>query len=191
MPDILNRLSVMFPMGVGWAPDSPELEHAIEMLFSGLPPTPRTWSLVETYMENASWMSQAIKREDLIEDYLTPIYNAKKEREDPAVTNKPQISPHKLAVMFLVFAIGANADYTLPPLNEEAEKYHCYARAALSLRSIFDSPMMETVLAVVLLSLHNTSTRDLHSRDNSWTLTGLGCKLAQSVSHAAPFISDG
>lgn len=68
-----------------------------------------------------------------------------KERKDPTIKTKTQISPHKLAVLFLVLAIGANMDFTLMPDNEEAEKYYHYAHAALTVRSVFDSPMMETV----------------------------------------------
>lgn len=175
----------MFPMGIGSATKSQRYEDAMGMLFDCLPPTPRAWSLLEACMENASWMVQPIKREHLIEDFLTPIYNKKKEYEDPDTHIKTEISPHKVAVLFLVFAIGANVDLTLPPGNDEAEKYHHYARAALTLRSVFDSPMMETIQALLLLSHHCSTAGERHSRDSAWSLIGLGCKLALSVSFRA------
>ncbi|KZP26815.1 hypothetical protein FIBSPDRAFT_731829 [Athelia psychrophila] len=181
MPDLINRLGLIFPMGVGRSNDSQKFTEAITMLFECLPPTPRAWSLLEAYMENASWLFQPAKREHLIEDFLTPIYNAKKEHDDPAVNARVQISPHKLAVLFLVMAIGANVDFTLPPQNDEAERYYHYALAALALRCIFDSPLMETVQAILLLSHYRSTAGERHSRDGGWALIGLGCKLAQSV----------
>ncbi|KZP26820.1 hypothetical protein FIBSPDRAFT_819101 [Athelia psychrophila] len=183
MPALINRLTALFPMGLGCTNNSQKFQNAITTLFDCLPPTPRAWSLLEAFMENASCMFQPAKREHLIEDFLTPIYNAKKEREDPTLDldARAQISPHKLAVLFLVMAIGANMDFTLPPYNEEAELYYHYARAALALRSIFDSPMIETIHAILLLSYYHSSAGERHSTDSSWALIGLGCKLAQSV----------
>ncbi|KZP26863.1 hypothetical protein FIBSPDRAFT_731858, partial [Athelia psychrophila] len=186
MPALINRLSAIFPMGLGCTSDSQKFQDTIATLLNCLPSTPRAWSLLEAYMESASWVFQPVNREHLIEDFLTPIYNAKKEHEDPVVNSKVQISPHKLAVLFLVMAIGANVDFTLPPYNEEAELYYHYARAALSLRSIFDSPLMETIQAILLLSHYCSMAGERHSRDSSWALIGLGCRLAQSVSNRDP-----
>ncbi|KZP23151.1 hypothetical protein FIBSPDRAFT_1043094 [Athelia psychrophila] len=183
MPAFINRLTAIFPMSLGCTSDSQKFQDAIATLFDCLPPIPRAWSLLEAYMENASCVFQPAKREHLIEDFLTPIYNAKKEREDPTLNlnARAQISPHKLAVLFLVMAIGANVDFTLPPYNEEAELYYHYARAALALRSIFDSPLIETILAILLLSYYHSSAGERHSKDSSWALIGLACKLAQSL----------
>ncbi|KZP33618.1 hypothetical protein FIBSPDRAFT_916075 [Athelia psychrophila] len=180
MPDLFNRLSAMFPMGIGCATDSQKFEDSINMMFDCLPPTPRAWSLLEAYMENAAWIFQPTKRDHLIEDFLTPIYNAKKERGEPNVKATTQISPHKFAVLFLVLAIGATMDFTLPPNNEEGKRYYHYARAALTHSSIFDSPMMETVQSIVLIYHYQSTSNEPHSQDGSWALIGLGCKLAQN-----------
>lgn len=184
LPDMINRLSGMFPLGLGSAPFSQKSEAAIDMMYDCFPPTPRAWSLLEAFLENASWVFQPIKRDHIIEDFLTPIYNAKNEREDPSGKSRTLISPHKLAVLFLIFAIGSNMDLTLPPNNEAGERYYHYARAALAHRAIIDSPMIETVLAVMLMYHYRSSGNTRHSQDGSWVLIGLACKLAQSVRKA-------
>lgn len=180
-PSLLNRLAKMFPVGSGCAPESEIAENAMDMLFESLPPRPRAWSLCETYMEQASWLFRPLRREEIIDDLLTPIYNAKEEREDPNCSVRTQTSPHKFAVLYLIFAQGALVDLTLPPYNEEAENYHHYARAALTLRSIFDSPMIETVQAIVLLAYYHSNAGKRYTQDSVWTLISLGAKLAQSV----------
>lgn len=182
MPAILNRLSAIFPLGTGCASGSEMFENAMSMLFECLPARPRAWSLCETYMEQASWLFRPLRRDEIIDDILTPIYNAKKEREDPNYSSKTDISPHRFAVLYLVFAQGALVDLTLPPYNEEAENYHHYARAALTLRSLFDSPMIETVQAIVLMAYYHSNAGKRYTQDSVWTLVSLGAKLAQSVS---------
>ncbi|KZP10249.1 hypothetical protein FIBSPDRAFT_838684 [Athelia psychrophila] len=184
MPDILKGLTSSFPMGVGCASNSQLFEDAMDTLFACLPPTTRAWSLFETYMENASWVFRPVGREHLIEDILTPIYTAKKEREDPesAADAETEISPHKLAVLYFIFAQGAISDFTLPPYNTEGEQFYHYALAALSLRSVFDSPVLETVQAVLLMGHYHSSAGEKYSRDSVWTLMSLGAKIAQSVS---------
>ncbi|KAF7969994.1 hypothetical protein HWV62_25424 [Athelia sp. TMB] len=182
MPEFTNILAAMFPMGLGPATDSKMFAQAHDMLLSYLPPTPRAWSLLESYMENASWVFQPLRREHLIEDILTPIYNAKKERENPIPgKERTVISPHKIAVLFLVFGLGANMDFTLPPNNTQGEEYHHYARAAMTLRSVFDAPTMETVQALLLMAHFRGSAGEQYTRDSTWALIGLGCKLAQGM----------
>ncbi|KZP33617.1 hypothetical protein FIBSPDRAFT_1036153 [Athelia psychrophila] len=164
MPDLFNRMSAMFPMGIGCAIGSQKFEDSTKMMFDCLPPTPRAWSLLEAYMENAAWIFQPIRRNHIIEDFLTPIYNAKKEREDLTMKTRAQISPHQICR--LVF---------------EGERYYHYARAALTHSSIFDSPMVETVQAIVLIYHYRSTVSKPYSQDGSWALIGLGCKLAQSL----------
>ncbi|PPQ67833.1 hypothetical protein CVT26_007080, partial [Gymnopilus dilepis] len=103
------RLSASFPFGSDESIDKP-----IEFLFEHLPPEPRAWSLCETYMEQATWIFRPIKREELIDDILSPVYKAVKEKQTTGVLN-PNVTAHKLATMFLVFAVGALVDLTLEP----------------------------------------------------------------------------
>ena len=176
------RLSNAFPFNAGnLSTDSERYEQILGILFACLPPRPRAWTLCETYMEHASWIFRPIKRDELIDDILTPIYNTKAERDDPNIQNTTAVSPHKLAALFMIFAQGALVDLTLPPYNAEAEKYHHYGRAALSLRSVFESPVIETVQAIVLMGYYHSNAGKRYTLDGVWILVALGAKLAQSV----------
>lgn len=55
--------------------------------------------------------------------------------------------------MFMVLAIGTLMDPSLPAFNIEAEKYHQLARAALFQSTMFDSPTLNAVQAVVSIIL--------------------------------------
>lgn len=87
----------------------------LDQLFDHLPSQPRAWSLCETYMEQASWAFRPIKRDEIIDDILTPTYKALKERRATGSLGAHNVSSHKLAVLFIVFALGALVDLTLEP----------------------------------------------------------------------------
>jgi hypothetical protein len=106
----LTRLSNAFPFGA-----EGNAEKALDLLFNHLPSQPRAWSLCETYMEHAAWVFRPLKRDEIVNDVLSPIYKAQKERQTSGSTSTHNISSHRLAVLFLVFALGALVDLTLEP----------------------------------------------------------------------------
>lgn len=87
-------------------------ETTMSALLANLPERLRAWSLCETYIEHAGWMFRPLLREEIVNDVLTPIYKLVQEAtpDEPA-----SISPHKLAVLYLIFAMGALLDLTLEP----------------------------------------------------------------------------
>ncbi|KZP04803.1 hypothetical protein FIBSPDRAFT_940817 [Athelia psychrophila] len=180
-PALLNNLASMAFMGGGYETGSDTFEKAMTMLFAGLPPRTRAWSLCETYLEHSCWHLQLLTRQELIEDILTPIYNAKKEHEDPAGHPCIQISPYKFAHLYLVFAQGVLDDLTLPAFHVEGEKYHHYACAALALRPFIDTPEVQTVRVILLIVHYRSCAGERYTRDSVWALASLGCKLAQSI----------
>lgn len=172
----------MLFMGNGYTDGSESFEEAMTMLFDGLPSRARAWGLCETFMEHSTFHFQLCTRQELIDDFLTPVYNVKMNREDCARESCIKISPHKLAFMYLIFAHGILVDLTLPAFHVEGEKFHHYACAAMGLRSYIDSPTVETVQAILLMSHYRSGAGERYTRDGVWALTSLGCKLAQSVS---------
>lgn len=106
----IARLSAAFPFGADGS-----IEKGLDLLFEYLPSQPRAWSLCETYMEQAAWSFRPIKRDQIIDDILSPVYKIVKEKQFLGSTNDRAISPHRLAVLFLVFALGALVDLTLEP----------------------------------------------------------------------------
>ncbi|KAF9482496.1 hypothetical protein BDN70DRAFT_875065 [Pholiota conissans] len=172
----IARLSAAFPFGTDESIDKP-----LEYLFDQLPPEPRAWTLCETYMEQATWAFRPIKREELIDEILSPIYKVVKEKKSSGSYAFDTVSAHRLAVMFHVFALGALVDLTLEPYNKEADIYYHLGRSCLSLRSVFDSPEMATVQAVLLMAAYHGNAGKRYTMDSSWALTSLGAKLAQSM----------
>lgn len=73
-------------------------------------------------------------------------------------------------------------DLTLPSCSVEAERYYQLARAALSLRSIFDSPEIETVQAVAFMSAYHSLATSRYSVESAWSIMSLASRLAQGVS---------
>lgn len=107
--DIL-RLSNLFPMCA-----EANSEKTMDILFSHLPEQPRAWALCETYLEQGAWQFQPIRRDELIDEILVPIYRSRKERASSDSNQPHVISPHRLASLYIVFAIGALVDLTLDP----------------------------------------------------------------------------
>ncbi|KAK7470755.1 hypothetical protein VKT23_002174 [Stygiomarasmius scandens] len=156
-------------------------EKLIDTLMSYLPEQPRAWTLCETYLEQAAWMFQPIRREEIIDELLTPIYRALKAKGADADSELEPTSPHKLSALFIVFALGALVDLTMEPFNTEAERYFQLCRAALSLRNVFDSPELCTVQTVVLMAYYHSMAGRRYTLDSAWCLMSLGAKLAQSI----------
>jgi hypothetical protein len=128
-----------------------------------------------------------IKRDELIDDILTPVYKLVKATESGHPSPPAPVSPHQLALLYIVFALGAQKDLTLPPQHPEANLYYHLCRAALSLRSMFDSPEVSTVQAIVLMSMYIYFGGSTYTLDSSWSLGSLGFRLGQSVSGVLPF----
>ncbi|KAF7979231.1 hypothetical protein HWV62_43194 [Athelia sp. TMB] len=180
-PELLNNLAAESFMYRGYASDSDTFKSAMGMLFDLLPSSMRASSLCETYLENFSWNCQLVTRPELFADFLAPIYKAKKDREVSTGQAIIQISPHKLAFLFLIFAQGALTDLTLPAYNDEAKTYHHYACAALALRSLINAPTVETIQTMVLMAHYRSGADERYSRDSIWALVSMSCKVAQII----------
>lgn len=184
VPDLsedLNALAFTFPFSL-----TPESHDTImDKLESYLPPQPRAWALCETYYEQFTWWFRPIKRDELINEILIPIYRTVADPTKFAyhrkADNESARCPHLLATLFMVLAVGALVDLTLPSCSAEAEKYYRLGRTALSLRPVFDSPELETVQAVGLMAGYHSLCTFRYTLESAWALGGLASKLAQSV----------
>jgi hypothetical protein len=108
----IARLSNSFPFSAGGPPG-----RGLDLLFDCLPEQPRAWALCETYLEQCAWQFRPIAREEMVEDFIIPIYKSLRERRSwNSDADFPHtISPHKMAVLFLFFSLGALVDLTLEP----------------------------------------------------------------------------
>jgi hypothetical protein len=178
----ITRL-LKFPFG---AEDA--TENTLDAILNHLPPQPRAWSLYEVYEEHASWIFAPLKREEVIDDILSPIYKAVKEKQTSGSSAIESISRHKLAVLFFIFALGALVDLTLEPCklprcfsqyqwmhphlaalldSADSETYYHLGCACLSLRSVFDSPEVSTIQAVFLMASFHTWGGKKHTMDSA------------------------
>lgn len=150
------------------------------MLLSSLPSRQRAISLSDNYMENAAPLFRPIDKDDLNET-LHIIYNMRIPPDPQIKGLKIDICSHKVAIVFFILAIGALFDISLPQYNKESERYYDLGCAALSLRSVFDSPQVHTVQAVASMAAYQYLGGKEFSRDRVWAVVSLTSKLAQSV----------
>lgn len=175
---VVHRLSPNFPFNPssGW-----DVEQSLEILYNLLPPKLRAWSLCETFQEHGNVGSLIMERSEVIADLLTPIYRYLGDEKERRQGKPPPLSCHKLAVLFLVFALGALVDLTLPPYNTEADNYFDLGCAALNLHHIFKSPELATVQAILLMATYLSHGGRRYTMDGAWSLYSLAAKLAQSL----------
>ncbi|KAK0461217.1 fungal-specific transcription factor domain-containing protein [Desarmillaria tabescens] len=175
---VIHRLSPNFPLdnSSGW-----DIEQSLEILYGFLPSKHRAWSLCETFHEHGIAGNLIMERSEIIAELLTPIYRYLGDGKQHRQGKPPPLSCHKLAVLFLVFGLGALVDLTLPPYNTEADNYFDLGCAALNLHHIFKNPEMATVQAVSLMAVYVSHGGRRFSVDGAWTLTSMAAKLAQSL----------
>ncbi len=153
-------------------------------MYSYLPEQPRAWALCETYLEQAAWTFRPVKRDEIINDILAPTYRALKAKQIEGDSETHTVSPHKLAVLFLIFALGTLVDLTIEPCqsffaslslwwlrlmnsdSKEAEMYYHLSRACIALRPISDSPELATVQAILLMAAYHGMSGKLFTMDN-------------------------
>ncbi|KAG1755802.1 hypothetical protein EDB19DRAFT_1663041 [Suillus lakei] len=170
----VSRLESSLPFSLTGIPDYDQCQSILGSLLSLLPSYPRASALCETYMEHAAWIFRPIRREELIDDILSPVYAFAQKIQSNTSESKVECPEHTIAVLYMVFAQGALMDLTLPSCNQEAEDYFHLGRVALSLRSVFESPTIHTIQALAVMG-YCYSNRSKQYAVNS------ACKLAQSV----------
>ncbi|KAG6827273.1 hypothetical protein H0H92_012509 [Tricholoma furcatifolium] len=169
---------------------------SVAFLESQLPSQERAYTLGDSYLKHASNFFRPIKRDELFESFLPGIYAAAAARRSESETpgSPPEIakagpgsrgvtknSPHALATIFFLFALGALLDLSLPPYNSEAEHYYELGCSALGLRSVYDSPQMDTVQAMGLMATYHCFAGKRFHRDSAWCVMSFAVKLAQGI----------
>jgi hypothetical protein len=153
------------------------------MIERNLPPWERASYLCHSYLHQAAWAFHAVGEEQLIDEMLPCLY---KKTIDESCDDYS--GPHDLALIFVVFAIGALVDLNQEPANAEAEAahYHQIAQAAIGLQSILEKPSLVTIQALRLLSIYNGMigsdlTDSETSMELTWSLIKLAAQLSQTV----------
>ncbi|KAF9445242.1 hypothetical protein P691DRAFT_795733 [Macrolepiota fuliginosa MF-IS2] len=151
---------------------------AHDLVRSHLPPWNLARTLADTYFEQVSWLYHGVTRSQVFDDMLPVIYY-----KQPPLPGEDYSSPHDLAVIFMIFAIGALVQPE--PSNAEGEHFHQLGRAALALQSVLEKPSIVTIQALHLTSIYNgMSGSDLKSDTSmelTWSLITLASHLSQTV----------
>lgn len=173
----------MFSQSFPFSPVGPAV--AVQEVIEGhLPAWERALYLAETYLEGAAWLFRGVARPQLVEEMLPVFY-----KHQVPYTAQPEEDyggPHDLALLFMVFAIGALVDLRQDPSNPEAEHYHQIARAAICLQPVLEKPSLVTIQTLHLLSIYNAmSSNEVGSNETSmettWSLITLATHLSQTV----------
>jgi len=154
-----------------------------DLIRSHLPPWSRAVALADTYFEQVSWIFHGVTQLQLKDDMLPVIYD----KQNP-IPGEDYSSPHDLALLFMIFAMGALVQ--LEPSNAEGEHFHQLARAALGLQPVLEKPSIVTIQTLHLMSIYNAmSGSDLKSDTSmeiTWSLITLASHLSQTVRFFLP-----
>ncbi|KAF8157426.1 hypothetical protein K438DRAFT_2026169 [Mycena galopus ATCC 62051] len=180
-----DSFSVGFRGTTAWDPD-----HALLQLLAFLPVKSRARELVELYFQNGCWSGTPIMRDELIE-LLSLVYGDFGATDDSGAAFPPPCSVHQIAVIHGVFALAALVDLALPPYNAESEHYFDLCRAALSVSSVFDSPSLATIQALVLVSTFYSHGGSRFSMDGAWSVISLASSLSKSMDLHSGWVQPG
>ncbi|KAG6335793.1 hypothetical protein ID866_3289 [Astraeus odoratus] len=174
LPNEISALSQAFPFNSTSSISAWNLKRY-------LPSQDRATYLAETYLEQAGWLFRSVTKDQVMKELL-PLYYS----NGIANLSKEETNPHKLGLVFLIFAIGALVDLQQVPQNAEAEHFHQLARAAICVQSVMEKPSLETIQALHLLSIYNAvSGNELSgketSMETSWSLVTLAAHLSHTI----------
>ncbi|TDL18164.1 hypothetical protein BD410DRAFT_753452 [Rickenella mellea] len=140
----------------------------------------RATALCETYLQQASWFFRLVRRPQLIDELLIPIYK-RMESSTPLPSNDDVLYRHKLALLLSAFAMGALWDLTLPPYNDEAHTYYLLSCSLVDLESAAECPSLAIVQVLCTLCTYCTQSGRIHSMDRPLAMLGYVSTLAASV----------
>lgn len=181
----LTRFSAAFP----FTPVGPT-EDVLRLIEGHLPSWERACHLAEAYIEHAGWLFRGVTKQQLQSEML-PIMYKRPRPDDSSLTQEDYGSPHDIALLYLIFAIGALVDLKQEAYNAEGEHYHQIARAALVLQPVLEKPSLVTIQALHLLSIYNGMAGNENyggetSLETTWSLVAFAAQLSHSVSRVLP-----
>ena len=149
-------------------------EHLLTSLVSCLPPRHRAVWLCELYLD-FPWFFSAFSRQEMAEEIFSKIYD-----------NADRVShlrrrPHLLAVIYLIFAIAATFDHSVPSDNKPARTYFRLGAQCLNLKCLGASDDLDSVQAIGLLSQFQSVAADKEQSDGAWFYGSMAVKLATKV----------
>ncbi|KAF8627682.1 hypothetical protein AX15_004301 [Amanita polypyramis BW_CC] len=140
-------------------------------LLEALPPKSYGKALCDIYFRHAAWMYTPISENEFYGTVFEPIY-----QHDKALSNTT--ASHRLAVLYMVLALGTLLDLNRPPHSPDAMHYYQLGRAALALESVLEEQSISAVRALLLLC-HFMFLSEMGPP--RWVVMGIVVKLAMSI----------
>lgn len=148
------------------------------MLMESLPDSATASALCESYLDGYTWFFRPLSRGELFQELLVSILSQRNTGGHPDAGQR-SAQPHRMAVLFFVFAIAASTDQSH---TSESGRYYRLGRMALSMGSVFDTTQLDTVRAVSLMAVYISNSGGKHAVEEGWLYLGLAIRLAISVS---------
>ncbi|KAL1681609.1 fungal-specific transcription factor domain-containing protein [Schizophyllum commune] len=170
------------------------------LILTYLPPLRDALALIDAYYDPANALRRATPWAQvkcdmlprLYPDYLPPPPPMPDEDHvDDDRYGKDCTGPHALALLFMVFSVGALVRCGEPGGTELAVHYRQLAHAALQLRHLMETPSIFTIQALHLMSMycalmsqggvgpHDESAET--TMETSWSLLTFACHLCQTI----------
>ena len=158
--------------------DGRSYQDRIHALIGALPDSAKASSLCEGYISGYSWFFRPLSRGELFQEFLTPTLS---QRDSGGHLDGEQrfVQPHRIAVLFFIFAIGSSMGQSHV---SESDRYYQLGRTALSMRSMFDAPRLDTIQAVSLMAAFTSNSGGKYAIEEGWSYLGLAMRLAIGVS---------
>lgn len=158
--------------------DGHSYQDRMYVLLDSLPDSAKASSLCESYINGYAWFFRPLSRSEILQDLLTPALSHRDSVNHPDAELR-SIKPHSIAVLFFIFAIASSMDQTH---FSESGRYYQLGITALSMRSVFDAPRLDTIQAVSLMAVFTSNSGGKHAIEEGWSYLGLAIRLAISVS---------
>ncbi|KLT41091.1 hypothetical protein CC85DRAFT_303533 [Cutaneotrichosporon oleaginosum] len=142
-------------------------------LTSKLPPREEAKALAHAYFRYFAWQYDVAPRA-----YFEPIF----ERVYAAVeSNNHAVNPQQLALLFIVFAMGALYSLELPPNDPAAAEYHALSKACLVKGNFLVNTAISGVQTLHIMAHFHLETEEGRNGDPAWPLWGLAMRIAQAM----------
>ncbi|TDL26879.1 hypothetical protein BD410DRAFT_835987 [Rickenella mellea] len=161
-------------------------EDHLARIEAQLPPWERAWGLCETYLEQSSWHLRLVKRPQLMDELLTPIYKRRAARLsmtaiEASMQNLEMNNAHDLGLLLMVFAMAALVDLALRPFNEEAAHYYTLARTVVTLESAAESPSLAVVQILTLMTTYCELSDSIQTMERAFSTSNFASILGATI----------
>ncbi|KAH9914938.1 uncharacterized protein B0H18DRAFT_1087702 [Fomitopsis serialis] len=167
LPTSLPWFNYAVPLGDSVHQTFPDVRASLVGL---LPDITEARRLASLYFKHAAWMYTPIPEPEFHSTVLSRFYG-----EIAGWVDQDSDSSHKMAILFMIFAMGSLLDLDKASHSVEATKYYQLGRAALSLDSILEHQTISAIQALILMC-HFMFLSNIDGP--RWVVMGLATKLA-------------